>query len=49
MSGYFKLPTNQNLDSLELCNFIRAGATFELEEIDGKAVCFLPQKMTILK
>ena len=40
MSGYFKLPTNQNLNLPELCNFIREGATFELEEIDGKSALF---------
>ena len=44
MSGYFKLPRNQNLDLPELCNLIHAGATFELEEIDGKAALFFAAK-----
>ena len=44
MAEVFTSYTNQNHNLPELCNLIKAGASFKLEEIDGKAALFFAAK-----
>ena len=44
MADVFRSYTNQNHNLPELCNLIKAGASFKLEEIDGKAALFFAAK-----